>query len=73
MANSFSGGRSRREPPDHGQVTGKLYHLRVRVECTRFWIFGIVCNNLSHGIVCNNVSRGLIIFNVNPVTKLVLL
>jgi len=21
---------------DHGQATGKLYHLRLRVECTRF-------------------------------------
>jgi hypothetical protein len=22
--------------PDHGQATGKLYHLRLRVECTLF-------------------------------------
>ena len=22
---------------DHGQATGKLYHLRLRVECTFFW------------------------------------
>ena len=22
---------------DHGQATGKLYHLRLRVECTLFW------------------------------------
>jgi hypothetical protein len=29
MATSFSSGRSRREP--HGQATGKLYHLRLRV------------------------------------------
>jgi hypothetical protein len=21
---------------DHGQATGKIYHLRLRVECTRF-------------------------------------
>ena len=25
-----------RENPDHGQVIGKLYHLRLRVECTLF-------------------------------------
>jgi hypothetical protein len=24
------------ENPDHGQVAGKLYHLRLRVECTLF-------------------------------------
>jgi hypothetical protein len=24
---------------DHGQVTGKLYHLRLRVECTLFVIY----------------------------------
>ena len=35
MATSFSGGRSRsprREPLTHGQATGKLYHLRLRVD-----------------------------------------
>ena len=31
MATSFSGGRSRREPPTTGQATGKLYHLRLWV------------------------------------------
>ena len=35
MATSFSGGRSRRTT-DHGQATGKLYHLQLRVECTLF-------------------------------------
>jgi hypothetical protein len=24
---------------DHGQATGKLYHLRLRVECTLFAIY----------------------------------
>jgi hypothetical protein len=24
---------------DHGQATGKLYHLRMRVECTLFVIY----------------------------------
>ena len=36
VATSFSG-RSReypREPPTMGKSTGKLYHLRLRVECT---------------------------------------
>jgi hypothetical protein len=39
MATSFSGGRSRSTPErtiDHGQATGKLYHLRLQVECTLF-------------------------------------
>ena len=39
MATSFSGGGSRgtqREPPTMGQATGKLYHLRLRIECTLF-------------------------------------
>ena len=39
---SFSGGRrrsTRREPTDHGQATGKLYHLRLRVDCTLFVIY----------------------------------
>jgi hypothetical protein len=35
MATSFIGGGSRRNT-DHGQATGKLYHLRLRVECTLF-------------------------------------
>jgi hypothetical protein len=41
MATSFSGGRgqsTRREPPT-GQATGKLYHLRLQVECTLFVIY----------------------------------
>ena len=33
MATSFSGERSR---STRGKVTGKLYHLRLRVECTLF-------------------------------------
>jgi hypothetical protein len=39
MANNFSGGRSRstqREPPTMGKQLVKLYHLRLRVECTLF-------------------------------------
>jgi hypothetical protein len=31
----FSGGGT----TDHGQTTGKLYHLRLRVECTLFVIY----------------------------------
>ena len=27
------------ENTDHGQATGKLYHLRLRVECTLFVIY----------------------------------
>ena len=39
MATSVSGGRSQEYPDritDHGQATGKLNHLRMRVECTLF-------------------------------------
>jgi hypothetical protein len=38
MATSFSSGRSRSiwRTTDHGQATGKLYHLQLRVECTFF-------------------------------------
>ena len=35
MATSFSGGESR-STTDHEQATGKLYHLRLRVEWTLF-------------------------------------
>jgi hypothetical protein len=50
MATSFSGERSRipeypEKTADHGQVTGKLYHLRVRVECTPF------CNLQSRAVL----------------------
>jgi len=33
MATSFSGGRSPERTTDHGQATGKIHHLRLRVEC----------------------------------------
>jgi hypothetical protein len=38
MATSFSGGRkwSAQGTTDHGQATGKLYNLRLQVECTHF-------------------------------------
>ena len=39
MANSFSVGGSQEYPErttNHGQATGKLYHLRLRVECALF-------------------------------------
>jgi hypothetical protein len=44
MATSFSGGRSQStwwEPQTMGKQTdhGKLYHLRLRVECTLFVIY----------------------------------
>ena len=42
MATSFSGGRSRsirREPPTMGKLNGKLYYLRLWVECTLFGIY----------------------------------
>jgi len=42
MATSFTEGRSREYPEkttDHGQATGKLYHLQLRVECTLFVLY----------------------------------
>jgi len=41
MATSFSGGRTEypERTTDHGQATGKLYHLRLPVECTLFVIY----------------------------------
>jgi hypothetical protein len=41
METSFSAGGSRstrKKNTDHGQATGKLYHMRLRVECTLFVI-----------------------------------
>ena len=38
--NQFSGGRSHPErTTDHGQATGKLYHVRLRVQWTLFVIY----------------------------------
>ena len=45
MATSFSGGGSRsirKKTTDPGQATGKLYHLRLRVECTLFVIYKLI-------------------------------
>ena len=42
MAPSFSGEKKPEYPErttDHGQATGKFYHLRLRVECTFFVIY----------------------------------
>jgi hypothetical protein len=36
MATSFSGGRSRREPPTMSKQLVNFYHLRLRVQCTFF-------------------------------------
>jgi len=30
---------------NHGQATGKLYHLRLRVECTLFVIYKVGCEH----------------------------
>jgi hypothetical protein len=37
MATRFSGGRSRREPPTMGKQLVN-YHMRLRVECTLFYM-----------------------------------
>jgi len=40
------------ENPDHGQTTGKLYHLRLRVECDKQLVNSITCgceSSADHG------------------------
>ena len=43
MATNFSGGKSRsiRRTTDYGEATGKLFHFRLRVECTCFVIYKV--------------------------------
>jgi hypothetical protein len=68
MATSFSGGRSRstrREPTDHGQATGKLYHMRLRVECTCF------CNLQRRAGTHAVLVIGLYELLDNPTTQLI--
>jgi hypothetical protein len=47
---------------DHGQATGKLYHLRLRVECTLF------CNLQSWARTHAVLVIGLYEFLGNPTT-----
>jgi hypothetical protein len=35
---------------DHGEATDKLYHLRLRVKCTLFVIFGILLSQCIYDI-----------------------
>ena len=62
MVTSFSGGRSPKRTTDHGQVTGKLYHLRLRVECTIF------CNLQIRARTHAVLARGLYELLGNPTT-----
>jgi len=36
---------------DHGQATDKLYHLRLRVECTLFVIYNINIDSTIAGLM----------------------
>ena len=67
MATSFSGGRSwsTGENHNHGQATGKLYHLRLRVECTLF------CHIQSRARTHTILVTGLYELLGNPTTKLI--
>ena len=68
MATSFSGGRSREYPErttGHGQATGKLYHLRLRFECTLF------CNLQSGARTHAALVIGLYELLGNPTTQLI--
>ena len=37
---------------DHGQATGKLYLLRLRVECTFF----VISSLINYHLVCNKIN-----------------
>jgi hypothetical protein len=50
---------------DHGQATGKLYHLRLRVECTRF------CNLQSRARTHAVLVIGFFELLGNPTTQLI--
>jgi hypothetical protein len=67
METSFSGGRnlSTLRTTDHGQATGKLYHLRLRVECTLF------CNLQSRARTHAVLVIGLYELLGNPTTWLI--
>jgi hypothetical protein len=58
-ATSFSEKYTKRTT-DHGQSTGKLYHLRLRVECT------IVCNLQSRARTHAVLVIGLYELQSNP-------
>ena len=60
MATSFSAGRT----TDHGQATGKLYHLPMQVECT-------FCNLLSRAPIRAVMVIALYELLGNQTTKLI--
>jgi hypothetical protein len=64
MATSFSGGRNRnaRRTTDRGQATGKLYHLRLQVECTLF--YNLQSRARTHAVLVT----GLYVLSGNPTT-----
>ena len=68
MATSFSGGRRlsiRREPPTIGKQLSKLYHLRLRVECT------LVCSLQNRASTHAVLVIGLYELLGNPTTQLI--
>jgi hypothetical protein len=42
---------------DHEQATGKLYHLRLRVDCTLFVIYKAGRENITYIVSINYCSR----------------
>jgi hypothetical protein len=64
---SFSSQRT----TDHGQPTGKLYHLRLRVECT-FLVYFIHKPNSSEADYINNHILNVFkyVFNIQLIIKL---
>jgi hypothetical protein len=56
---------------DHGQAIGKLYHLRLRVECT-FFVYFIHKPNSSEADYINNHILNVFkyVFNIQLIIKL---
>jgi hypothetical protein len=46
----MSGSEYPERTTDHGQVTSKLYHLQLRVECTFFVIYKAGLERLETGV-----------------------
>ena len=42
---------------DHGQATGKRYHLRLRVECTQLPMKSV---SITTGVVSSNPAQGVV-------------
>jgi hypothetical protein len=61
MANSFSGGGSQEYPErstDHGQATGKLYHLRPLLQINAYNFMNTFMHKIFTSRSCDLLSKG---------------